>query len=283
MSKLNLRQYAIDLDEAEVFEPAPMDFTLPGFMRDSVGLLISPGGTGKSFFALEVACAIAGGDSANLLGLSVGNTGPAVYITAEDERQILLTRTHAISKRVGPDAWARVKENMTCISVSKKRLDVLTEQTQDAIIDVANGARIIIIDTLRRVHTCDENSNGNMAELLNALEFVAEETGAAVLVPHHSNKSMITQGRGSEQHSARGASVLVDNARWVGYLSSVTNADNPLSYVRFGVSKLNYAKPLNPVLLRRAEGGVLVAAENQNALSPSIKQKPQLTAVRRAM
>jgi predicted ATP-dependent serine protease len=40
-------------------EPAQLDFVLPGFVAGTVGGLVSPGGIGKSTFALQICISIA--------------------------------------------------------------------------------------------------------------------------------------------------------------------------------------------------------------------------------
>ena len=45
---------------AATTSPPTLDFIVPGFIPGTVAGLVSPGGTGKSFFALELACAVAG-------------------------------------------------------------------------------------------------------------------------------------------------------------------------------------------------------------------------------
>ncbi|MDR2880919.1 MAG: flavodoxin-dependent (E)-4-hydroxy-3-methylbut-2-enyl-diphosphate synthase, partial [Azoarcus sp.] len=62
---------AIDLRSAFKNEPPVLDFIWPGFLAGTVGALVAPGATGKSFWALEaamsIACSVAGGD---LIGLA---------------------------------------------------------------------------------------------------------------------------------------------------------------------------------------------------------------------
>ena len=57
---------AIDLMWAFENEPPPLDFIWPGFLAGTVGALVAPGATGKSYWALEaamcIACSVAGGD-----------------------------------------------------------------------------------------------------------------------------------------------------------------------------------------------------------------------------
>ena len=46
---------ALDIMAAFTNEPPELDFIWPGFLAGTVGALVAPGATGKSFFALEAA------------------------------------------------------------------------------------------------------------------------------------------------------------------------------------------------------------------------------------
>lgn len=46
---------AIDVLAAFEHEPPVLDFLWPGFLAGTVGALVAPGATGKSFWALEAA------------------------------------------------------------------------------------------------------------------------------------------------------------------------------------------------------------------------------------
>jgi cell division protein FtsX len=56
----------LDIMAAFTQEPPELDFVWPGFVAGTVGALVAPGATGKSFWALEaamaVASAVSGGD-----------------------------------------------------------------------------------------------------------------------------------------------------------------------------------------------------------------------------
>lgn len=58
---------AINLLEAFNELPPSIDYVLPNMIAGTVGGLVSPGGTGKSMLALQLATQIAGGP--DLLGL----------------------------------------------------------------------------------------------------------------------------------------------------------------------------------------------------------------------
>jgi hypothetical protein len=161
-----------------------------------------------------------------------------------------------------------------------KRLNVMDEAHLRRVIDYSAGARLIVLDTLSRIHSLDENSNGDMAHLVSVLEHIAATTGAAVLYLHHVNKGSARDGQTDQQQAARGASALIDNARWCGYVAKMTEQEAerlsdrgfdraPIGnerrglFVRFGVSKQNYdATPLDR-WYQRHTGGVLLPVELQ--------------------
>ena len=270
---------AIDVLEAFQHEPPTLDFIWPGFLAGTVGALVAPGATGKSFWALEaamsIACSVAGGD---LVGLSPAQTGRVVYLAGEDPPPALVRRIHAIGQHLGHAARQAIAENLALEPIMGKRLNIMDDAHLRRVIEYSAGARLIVLDTLSRIHALDENSNGNMAHLVAVLEHVAATTGASVLYLHHVSKGSVREGQTDQQQAARGASALIDNARWCGYVARMTEdeakrlsdrthdrqsiSNERRSYfVRFGVSKQNYdATPLDRWYMRHA-GGVLVPVE----------------------
>ncbi|EPF4195726.1 TPA: AAA family ATPase [Klebsiella pneumoniae] len=270
---------AIDLRAAFENEPPTLDFIWPGFLAKTVGALVAPGATGKSFWALEaamaIACSVAGGD---LVGLAPACAGRVVYFAGEDPEVALERRIHAIGQHLNQQAREAIAENLTLEPIMGKRLNVMDERHLVRVIEFCAGARLIVLDTLSRIHDRDENSNGDMARLVATLEYVAVSTGASVLYLHHVSKGSARDGQTDQQQAARGASALIDNARWCGFVAKMT-ADEAKSlsdraydrqpignerrgfFVRFGVSKQNYdATPLDQ-WYKRHDGGVLVPVE----------------------
>lgn len=266
----------INIENAFEHEPPELDFIWPGFLAGTVGALVAPGAAGKSFWTLEatmsIACSVAGGD---LLGLEPKKAGRVVYLAGEDPEAALVRRVNAIGKHLSVSAQQSIAENLSLASVMGKGLNVMNKQSFTWVIDHAKDARLIVLDTLSRVHCLDENSNGDMSRLVTTLEQIAVVTGASVLYLHHVNKMSVRDGLSNQQQSARGASALIDNARWCGFvakmaeseaktLSDQINTGQPIgndrreSFVRFGVSKQNYASPYSDRWFERRGGGVLV-------------------------
>lgn len=281
---------AIDLRAAFEDEPPVLDFIWPGFLAGTVGALIAPGATGKSFWALEAAMSVAcGGDNGDLVGLAPTRTGRVVYLAGEDPPPALVCRVHAIGQHLGRQARQAIAENLTLEPIMGKRLNVMDDLHLARIIEFCVGTRLIVLDTLSRIHGLDENSNSDMARLVAVLEHIATATGASVLFLHHVSKGSAREGQTDQQQAARGASALIDNARWCGFVAKMTedeakglsdrsNERQPIGsdrckrFMRFGISKGNYTEDNNDRWFQRHDGGVLLPVTLQATCSNSGKK-----------
>lgn len=280
---------AIDLLVAFENEPPALDFIWPGFLAGTVGALVAPGATGKSFWALEAAmsvacgavveCKAAGGD---LVGLAPQRPGRVVYLAGEDPEIALVGRIHSIGKHLDQRARKAIADNLTVEPIMGKRLNVMDKEHLARVIKFCGDARLIVLDTLSRIHCLDENSNGDMAQLVATLEHIAANTGASVLYLHHVSKGSARDGQADQQQAARGASALIDNARWCGFVAKMTedeakrlsdrsfdrqpiDNDRRRLFVRFGVSKQNYSiTPVDRWYVQHS-GGVLLPVELMEA------------------
>lgn len=263
---------AFNLDEVFSSEPTKLDFILPGLLKGTPALLIAPGATGKSFWSLQAAISVACGTK--VFEVNAERTGDVVYLSAEDPADIVKNRLRDMAAFLSPDERQKTAQNCYVIDIRGKRTDVMNEKTREDIVAMCRGARLIIIDTLNRVHALNENDNGDMAVFISQIESIAVDTGAAILMCHHTSKGAFTDGRASEQQAARGASALVDNTRFTGFVAKMTKdqseelsiyengraigEDNRARYVQFGVAKQNYGEPVSNCWFRRADGGVLI-------------------------
>lgn len=136
---------AIDIMAAFEEEPPILDFIWPGFLAGSVGALVAPGATGKSFWALEaamaVACAVPGGD---ILGLAPASSGRVVYLAAEDPEPALICRVHALGAHLGQAAREAIAERLTLRPIMGKRLNIMDEKHLAHVVDDCAGARLLV-------------------------------------------------------------------------------------------------------------------------------------------
>ena len=238
--------------------PEPIKFILPGLPYGVVGSIISPGGVGKSAFALSLACQIAGGPC--LTGLVTDQIGKVVYVAGEDPENVIEHRLFAVGEHCNQIERETIDENLTVIPASGKILDILSKETQTYFEELATGKTLLILDTLRVIHTADENDSGAMSNVVGHLKRIANKTQCSIIFLHHTNKNSMNNSAGNEQQASRGSSVLVDNIRWQGYLTklpddalkniSMTGIERKY-YVLFGVSKQNYGFPVSDIVLKK--------------------------------
>jgi hypothetical protein len=260
----------VDLAAAFSGPPPELDWVWPGFLAGTVGVLVAAGGTGKSYWALQAAMAVAdGGRNSDLLGLDPSHTGRVIYLTAEDPEPVLVGRVQALGQFLPAQAQDAIAEHLVLMPLAGRRLDIMADKGRLAAL--CAGARLVILDTISRFHTLAENDNSDMARLIAELEHLAAATGAAVLYLHHVDKSSSRNGVADQQQAARGASALVDNARWGSYLCRMSAAESARLadagrsigperrgyYLRFGVNKQNYGILPPERWYERQEGGVL--------------------------
>lgn len=261
LPRLNIRQ-------AFTVEPPALDFVLPGMISGTVGALVAQGGAGKSWIALELAIAVAGGP--DLLEMGIERHGRVLYLPAEDPTVALSHRLYAARHAVEPQAVETLAERLEIVPLMGRAVDLMIPAWADAIQRMAEGARLVIIDTLRRFHSADENSAGEMARLLAVLEHICAETGTSVLFLHHTAKGAALNGGGDAQQASRGSSVLVDNVRGGQFnLSGMSEPEarahgidlaDRRSFTRLVQAKANFGAPMPDRWFRRAEGGLLVPA-----------------------
>lgn len=127
---------------------------------------------------------------------------PCVLIDQENPAGVLAQRLRAF----GPDL-----ESLTVYS--RAGFDLSDDRHAEVLIKRADGAGLVVLDSLRAVWSGDENSNGEIAALFSrTFVRVVEETGAALIVVDHLGHPQAFARGGSSTRSPRGASAKVDQA-----------------------------------------------------------------------
>lgn len=276
-SEFDLDLYRIDILESFKAERIPLDEVIPGLMTSQVGILVAPGGVGKSYFALQLLFQISLGSEINFsLGLKVQSGGPynVIYLSFEDNKEIISKRLQTIkdfwsSNQLNNDSLTYATSSVHIFSLARSNLRLIDQFGNKTKLydDVLNKAlelkpRIVIIDTLRRSHNCDENNNGSMSNVISHFEILAEKSGSSVLLLHHETK--VSTGGTS---SSRGASSIVDSVRFMMRMQVMTKLesekfnfsdDQRKSWVSLSTEKTNYTAALRSFWLKRTERGLLI-------------------------
>ena len=270
-----------DLDLGRIMSSPPphLDFVLPGLLAGGLGVLVAAGGGSKTTLALQVAAGIATGTPIAGGLMQPTLTGPAIVLAGEDPKLLLETKIRALGLSLAENHGVALDEYQGLLRVRPMhgRPMFLCEKDRsinrsvfDHFCRLCDGSRLMVIDTLARIHLMDENSAGDMTLLAVTLEEIQRKTGCTIILLHHCNKGAVKDNLAGNAAAGRGSSAITNSCRWQAYLQSLDEdtAKNEwpslgryqLTYrhiTQFGYSKANYLAPQEPVWLARGEEGLL--------------------------
>lgn len=257
----------------------PADYVIPGMRAGTVGMLVGPGGMGKSMLALAIAAGVA-------LGSPIGQgndeplfpapkRGTAAIAFGEDPAEIIRERQEAFVRGLSPQQVAALDadEGLRVMSMIARDMRIIDTSVrpfaagpwQAELREIAQGRRLVILDSLAFLHDADENDNPAMTLLMRTLSGIAHDTHCALLVLHHSAKAS-SDGR-DDAARARGASALTNGVRVQYDLRGPTKDEAAALgidesrrwwWCRFATVKVNYCEPLEPAWLTRSGPGGLL-------------------------
>lgn len=287
----------LDLRRAIETDPAPLDFVLPGLLAGTVGAIVAPGETGKSFLAIGAAITISTGLDA--LGLADADkmwkpqSGKVVIFSAEDDDRVLAHRFHAAGQILSPAAREMLYENLRVLPLFGLGFDVEDQDWQRRMGEaIGHDTRLVIVDTLRRSHRREEGNDRDMAIVLDVFERICRSLGTAVIFVHHVNKFSVFNGAGASTQASRGSTVITDNIRWQVNLvaMSETEAENHGiddadrgRYVRLVFSKVNYSARPAEIWLERQGGGLLDPVVLERSVAAARARKRAVAAAEDAL
>ena len=178
-----------------LFQPAPpVDWVVRDIVvGGEVTLLIADGGSGKSYFALAMSLAVAGGQPFIDCGVTQGRV---IYVDEEGSRDLALQRFAELG------ATETQRANIDYLNFAG--VDLIRHPERLLADALLVKPKLIVIDSHAKVTRMgEENSNNEMGRVWDeGILPLARNTGAAVLVIHHTN------GFGG----ARGASQIRNSA-----------------------------------------------------------------------
>lgn len=214
---------AMDLSQP----PRPPDWLVDELIcKGDLCMMIGEPGVGKSWLSMSLAVAVAEGHSSWLGRLMDVRGQRVLYVDEENPEALIPLRLRKLGLT---DEGIK---NIRFLHRQGVRLDRRPELLLDEALDW--NPDLIVLDSLTRLHTKEENNAGEMAELFNdGIVPLARETGATTLVLHHVTKgdstSSFVRTRGSGDLTAaidsgldvRGAdnagnvSVVHYKSRWI--------------------------------------------------------------------
>lgn len=194
-----------------------------------ISLIVSKGGGGKSSLTMLDAVAIATGK--NLTGFDVIKKGGVWIYNTEDPLDEIKRRVMAISIEhkvplsemnnvfivSGRDApMVLAKSDRDNVAVNHKAIDNAVEFIKQ------NNIVLMLADPFVRTHKIDENNNMQVDTVAWAFQQIADRTGCAIAIVHHSNKNSNKLQTGGDMDAGRGASALAYASRVAHTMQSMT-------------------------------------------------------------
>ena len=242
-------------------------------VQGKVGLLLAPGGTGKTWALMQLAVAVATGG--RWFGTFDATKGKVFLALGEEDAEEVRRRLYDVAKALGLGEYERaeVARNLTALGLSGKSVALLGKSDRGepvpsawfddlkAALEAGGPWRCILLDPWSRWGGPDvELDNHTATRGVELLEELAALPGSpTVLVAHHTRKgSKEDATSGADADSSRGASALTDGVRWVANLVRHKGDGGKLP-LTLNVSKHNHTAPSEPLDLVRDEDGPLRA------------------------
>jgi hypothetical protein len=246
-------------------------------IRGQISLTVAPGGTGKSsLVAIEALSQVTG--SALLHDTAYGRSRVWIW-NGEDPADELQRRIAAACLHYGitdEDIAGRLfvdsgRDREICIARMKRNGIFVAEPVVEAFVKTIrqNNIDIVHLDPFVSCHAVPENDNGAIDKVVKTYARIADLTGCAIHLVHHSRK---TGGDAVEVEHARGAVALIAAARAARTLNPMTGdeaekagVENRFAYVRIDDGKANLAPLSDKARWLRIESTPLWNGPHQTA------------------
>lgn len=218
-------------------------------------LTISRGGIGKSTLVMLEALSVASG--IQLTHAPLLERGNVWYYNTEDPADELKRRFLGMCQYHQFDPAAMSNYVLSSGRTAPLRF-VADRKVNKSLVDSVcriideRRIRLFIIDPFVKTHLCDENDNAQIDLVASVFNSIAERTGCAIGIVHHSRKLGKEGGRG-DADTSRGAGALTDAARIAHTLSVMTDGERAKAakvtetmapwHLRVDSAKLNLAPP----------------------------------------
>jgi hypothetical protein len=244
-----LQLYPDSLDNLLARNFPPREWLVEGLLpAQAVTILSGASNSYKTWLMLQMALSVTQGKQL----FNELETKPANVLIVDEESQ-----PNGLYERF---KQLRVPSGLPVWWLSRRLYKITDEGYLDSIISrcAALDIKLVIFDSLTRMHSGEENSARDMSKIMEAFKTLTD-FGTAVLIAHHTRKDVA--GSYNPDNSMRGSSDIL--AAIDCHLSMKRTNPNS-TYVELRQTKNRFAEPIKPVRLRFAEvdgGRELVVAE----------------------
>ena len=210
------------------------------YIGGHISALVSQGGIGKSTLTMLDGMALCTGKP--LSGFDVVRPCNVWIYNTEDPREELKRRMVALAahhkiglKELDGIHLSSGRDAPLILAKQGKDGVVINEKAVENVIEFikANKIGAFIVDPFVRLHEVNENDNMQIDKVAWITQRIADATGCAVLVVHHTRKAGNGHAQKASMDDARGASALVNAARIAHVLQNMSEGEAS----RFGVPK----------------------------------------------
>lgn len=248
-----------DIDRIEI---PPRPWVIPGrIMRGTVTCIAGPPGVGKSAFEIATALSIASGKE--LIGEKIQEPGRVWIYNNEEDKDEMLRRYVAFCRFHGfpPSEYMdllRLSSGYGSPLVIAKKVstgEVIPTPRVGELIKLIKDNQVLVfsVDPIVSTHHTEENSNTDAEQVMTQWRHIAQETGAAIILPTHIRKTAgDSEAHAGDMEFIRGASSVVGAARQVCTLARMSKTtakeygiddSERIHLVRLDNAKANYAPP----------------------------------------
>ena len=241
---------------------------VPWLPRGTVAILASPGGTGKSTLIMQLVLSVASG--CQWLGtFDVVERGVVCMWSGEDEEEDMQRRAYAVAKPLrgedgsrGMDALQDGWEDNVYRAAVNGEDARFVDRANDSLSETAFFASVlaqvealspvlVVLDPASRFMGTDENDNAQATRWITLAEKLKNTASKpTVLVLAHTGKGKDL----GNQEAIRGASAMVDGARWAATLSRLTVDGDVFDVMRLVRVKNNRCPPDDGSILLERDG-----------------------------
>ena len=154
----------------------PMEFLVDGLIAQGLYILAGNQKVGKSWLALDICLSIAKGEK--VLGRET-TQGVALYLCLEDSYVRVQNRLYELTDEPTDKLYFSLLANTIGDGLEEQIRDFKTEHTD---------LKLVVIDTLQKVRSGDEQTYASDYREMSALKNLAAELGITILLVHHLRK-----------------------------------------------------------------------------------------------